>query len=256
MKKSLFILTMLFLNGIFAYAQSAAFDFTANDCAGSSHTLFTELNAGKVIVIAWVMPCATCIGPSRNAYDIVQTYATSNPGRVLFYLMDENEDCSTLTDWGSTNQMPNAIKFSTTTANLSNYGTTAMPKIIVLGSASHLVYYKEDGTANPSGLQPAINQALAASGIDNNKAIVSELKIVSNGNKNNGTLIYSLTQPNSVSIEITDVTGKKVKTFSFANQASGKHETPINLDNTNEGMYFLTFNSGGTSSTIKFIISH
>lgn len=254
MKKFLILHAVMFLYGTGIFAQTAASDFTANDCAGNSHTLFTELNAGKVIVIAWVMPCGSCISPSRTAYDAVQSYATSNPGRVIFYLMDENGDCSTLADWGTTNQMPNGFRFSTTAANLSNYGAAAMPRIIVVGSASHLVYYNEIDGANTAGIKPAINQALAASGIEHNKTVVSELKVVSNGSNNLRSVEYNLSEPNAVNIEITDITGKKINTVSIEKQASGKHELPLGIENASEGIYFLTFNSGGTSSTIKFVI--
>ena len=60
MKKTL----LTAISGLFTilgFAQTTATDFTANDCGGTSHTLFTELNAGNVIVITWVMPCSSCI---------------------------------------------------------------------------------------------------------------------------------------------------------------------------------------------------
>jgi hypothetical protein len=54
------LLFFCFVNS--SISQTAA-DFTANDCNGTSHHLFAELNAGKVVVVAFVMPCTDCIGP-------------------------------------------------------------------------------------------------------------------------------------------------------------------------------------------------
>ncbi|MFA4853538.1 MAG: T9SS type A sorting domain-containing protein [Bacteroidales bacterium] len=257
MKKELLIAFAVLISN-FGFAQTTATNFNCNDCAGVSHDLFSELNAGKVIVICWVMPCAACISPSRTAYDAVQSYATSNPGRVVFYLADDYADtpCNTLTSWGNINAMPNAIKFSNSAVNPADYGTVGMPKIIVLGSASHTVYYNENNGANPAGIHPAINQALAVSGIDENNNIVSELNIFPNTIKNKATLVYNLNQANSVCIEIIDITGKIIKIFSFANQTQGKHETQIDFENCSDGLYFLKFYSGGISKVVKFFISH
>ena len=55
MKKLLLASSLLLLSGFIAFGQTAV-NFTGNDCAGTSHTLFTELDAGKVIVVTFVMP--------------------------------------------------------------------------------------------------------------------------------------------------------------------------------------------------------
>jgi len=59
MKKQILTFTFLILNTFGLIAQTNATDFTANDCDGVSHHLFSELDNGKVVVIAWVMPCNT-----------------------------------------------------------------------------------------------------------------------------------------------------------------------------------------------------
>ena len=48
-----------------------------------------EQDAGKVVVIAWPMPCGSCIAPCLSAYTEVQNYTSSYPGRVLYYLVDD-----------------------------------------------------------------------------------------------------------------------------------------------------------------------
>ena len=76
MKKNQLLFILLFLIGIVSSAQTTATNFTANDCSGTPHTLFTELDAGKVVVIAFVMPCATCIAPTLSAYNHALSYAS------------------------------------------------------------------------------------------------------------------------------------------------------------------------------------
>ena len=58
-----------------AFAQAT--DFTTDDCNGVTHNLFDSLDAGNVIVIAWAMPCFSCIAPSLSAYSAVQSFATT-----------------------------------------------------------------------------------------------------------------------------------------------------------------------------------
>ena len=55
MKQSLLVLLSLFIS-VLALPQTNATDFSVDDCNGEFHNLFTELDAGKVVVIAWVMP--------------------------------------------------------------------------------------------------------------------------------------------------------------------------------------------------------
>ncbi|HQI46179.1 MAG TPA: hypothetical protein PLC59_08990, partial [Bacteroidales bacterium] len=123
MKRNILISILIFFT-VFSFAQTTAVNFICNDCKGTSHNLFTELDDGKVIVLVWVMPCATCISPSRSAYDAVQTYSSSHPGRVKFYLADDyvNTSCNTLTTWANNNGMTGATIFSNTAVNPANYG--------------------------------------------------------------------------------------------------------------------------------------
>ena len=68
-----------------AIAQTAP-DFTATDCNGTSHNLYTELSGGNVVILNWVMPCGACIAPSQTAYNAAQSFAITNPGKVKYFL--------------------------------------------------------------------------------------------------------------------------------------------------------------------------
>ena len=255
MKKIIFTVLVLF-NFSVGFAQTTATNFNCNDCAGSNHDLFTELNAGKVVVLCWVMPCGSCIAPSRTAYDAVQGYTTSNPGRVVFYLVDDyaNTPCNTLTSWGNTNGMPNAVKFSNSGINPADYGNVGMPKIIVLGGSNHTIFYNEDDGNNLPGIVPAINLALAATNINEKNNAFSSFNVFINAENNFATVIYDLNRANAVNIEIYEVSGKKIKSLSFPDQVFGKHSIQIDLGQLRHGMYLLKFSSGGITKITKFII--
>lgn len=55
MKRTL-LLSLSILFSVLTFAQTTATDFSVDDCKGDFYNLFTELDAGKVVIIAWVMP--------------------------------------------------------------------------------------------------------------------------------------------------------------------------------------------------------
>ena len=128
------ILLLFSLLQTIAFAQTAT-DFTANDCDGTSHNLFTELNSGKVIVICWVMPCSACKGPALTTQNVVNSYLTSHPHTVYMYMCDDyaNTTCTSLDSWRNNNGITSATLFSDAAINMADYGGNGMPKIVVIG---------------------------------------------------------------------------------------------------------------------------
>ncbi|MCD6013668.1 MAG: hypothetical protein K0Q79_3530 [Flavipsychrobacter sp.] len=259
MKKINLLLLFLLLNGIFAYAQTAV-NFVGNDCAGNPHNLYSELDAGKIIVVSFVMPCATCIAPSNSAHTVAKSYATSHPGRVLFYVADDNGDtnCSTLNPWVSTyiSTPPNAI-FTNTAFKQTDYpgSATAMPKVVVIAGASHQVVFQQDDAVNTTNLQNAINTALATTGVQQPKIEGMNLSVFPNPAKDNISVSYSLAGTTDVMIDVYNIIGAKVLSVSKNNQPGGNHSELINFNNKlSSGIYFVKVNTEGSSSTLKFVV--
>jgi len=189
--KKLLLLLLTVLSAQFGHTQTAS-NFTCNDCAGSNHDLFTELNSGKIIVIAWVMPCAAWISGELAGYSAVQSF----PGQAYFYLADDfaNSSCATITSWANNNGMTscNAI-FSNTAVSMTPYGTAGMPKVVVLGGSNHTVYYNQnDASITQSGIQNAISAAVSANGIKENSEFFSGLKVYPNPTNHSSNLTLSL----------------------------------------------------------------
>lgn len=254
MKKNVLLLSMMFLYGIIVYGQSTAADFTATDCQGNSHNLFSELNSGKVVVIDWVMPCGSCVSPSQAAYDAVLGYASSNPGKVVFYLAGDgsDDDCDLLNTWGDDNGLTNSARFSTLSGSLSYYGYE-MPKIVVLGGGfNHTVYHNSSGGA----IQTALSQAVAASGIEEGQPFVTGVNLFPNSVKSEAKLNYTLTGNNDVTIEITNIIGQNIKKNYYKNQSPGKHETLLDFESISNGIYFLRLGAGDKKHIVRFTVAH
>jgi len=258
MKKTL-LTALIGIAANFCFAQTTATDFTVNDCAGNSHHLFSELDAGTVIVMTWVMPCSACIAVASTAATTAQGYASSYPGRVKFYLVDDYADtpCNTLTGWASTNVISPNASFSDAAINMANYGGpgTSMQKTIVLGGSSHTVFYNVNGTVTTGPLQTAITNALTAAGVVNYENLIQGLNLFPSPASSTTKIIYSISKATDISIDLMNVLGEKINTVSVGTQSPGKHEYQMNMESLSEGIYFVKLNAGEQSQTVKVTVA-
>jgi hypothetical protein len=149
-----------YVNNANGAIREIATNYIGLDCSGVAYNFFDEMDANKIIVMAMVMPCASCITDPVAALSIVQGYASSHPGRVVMYVVDDygDTDCSVIEGWSNAFGLSQTTKFSDPAIKMSDYGTAGMPKMVVMGGPNHYIYYNENETT--VGLQAAINQAL------------------------------------------------------------------------------------------------
>ncbi|MBC8299221.1 MAG: T9SS type A sorting domain-containing protein [Pelagibacterales bacterium] len=259
MKKILLINTLVCFSVGIIFAQTTATDFTTNDCNGVAHNLFNELDAGNVIVISWVMPCGPCETYSLPAYSAVQSFATSHPGRVHFYIADDygTTACGTLNNFAS--NMPVSTIFSSSDVNMSDYGAYGMPKVVVLGGNDHTIYYNQnDSHITFPGAQSAISDALSAP-LAIEQPINNKFEISSYPNPVNNVLNVSYTKIQSAIINFTivDVLGQVVlKVEDNSSSSTEKLIKSINVSTLNDGNYFLRISSEIVAESIPFVVSH
>ncbi len=259
MKKIILLSCFLLFKALTTSGQANATDFNATDCNSTAHHLYSELDAGKVIVIAWVMPCATCITDPLTAYYDVQSFATSHPGQVIFYMADDyaNTSCSSLASWAANNGMGSCTKFSDAAVNMGDYGQPGMPKIVVLGGTDHKVYYNQNSSSQ--GIDLAINQALAdlATGVKGNSIAPLEINTFPNPANNLLNISFKIDQATNINIEIYNLLGIKVishKVNSF--MGTGLYSEKIDISKLSNGTYFLKINTTYSKRTLKFTVSH
>lgn len=238
------------------YAQlGTATNIVAYDCSGTLHNLFNELDSGKVVILNWVMPCWGCIGPTQTSYDVAQSFSSSHPGKVLYYLLDDygNTSCATLGNWVSSNIIGNKMKrFSDSTIHWSDFGAYSMPKIVVVGS-DHQIYYNDlgAGTAAQQDIQAAVNAALGISSVESlDRAF--DFAVVQTGTNAISVQVES-SVPTNTTVEVFNVWGMLVA-LTTANQ-SDLHRMEVHMRNANSGIYFIRLNTFGGSYTQKFLFN-
>ena len=259
MKKLTLFIALSLINISIVFAQAT--DFTADDCNGVTHNLFDSLDAGNVIDISWVMPCGPCATYSLPAYAAVQSFATSHPGRVHFYMADDyaNTTCSSLMSWGNTNNMPNSTFFSSSDVNMSGYGIAGMPKVVVLGGSDHTIFYNQnDSHITFNGTQTAISDALSAplavSDHQNSKfGLISFPNPTQNGKLN---VSYRIDNNGPINIEIINILGKTV--LALEDQIPniiGQYNNTFDISELTKGTYFLKLSTLSYTEISRFVVA-
>ncbi|MCC6542056.1 MAG: T9SS type A sorting domain-containing protein [Flavobacteriales bacterium] len=256
MKKHLLAFALI-ATTLLGAAQTAP-NYTGADCAGNPHDLYAELDAGKVLVLMWVMPCPPCVGPSLTTYNVVQSYQSSHPDRVRMYLCDDyaNTSCAALNGWKNINGLTNATTFSDPSLVMTNYGTPAMPKMMVLGGTDHATYYSAKVTVDPNTLQSAINAALAATSIGEPNALVSDVSIHPVPATDQAWIDITLSRTTELMIDLHDLSGKAVQRIHNGPLPPGTQRIELTTLTIPAGMYVVRITDGTELTYRHLIITH
>lgn len=261
MRKKIVLLSLFIMALSICKAQKAV-NFTCNDCNGKTHDLFKNLDSGKVVVIDWVMPCGSCIAPSKTTYNVVRSYDTLYPGKIVMFVADDyaNTACPSIVSWTESNGMPNTIKFSNSSIKMMDYGSNGMPKVVIIGGKNHDVFFNENNSnaGNITKLQNALNSAIAATlSIENLKINLNNVEIAPNPANQNFNLKINLKNSEKYSIELTDIAGKTVLNIlkdELINDGESTYE--VNTDEIPNGVYLIKIYNNQTNKTLKIIINN
>ena len=188
-------------------AQTTALDFTANDCDGMAHTLFTELDAGNVVIIELVMMgCQPCVTAGNSLKNNVLPNV-SDPSRVKLYSIGFTNgiNCTQMNSWKTSNGFTHTV-FAGMSAQTTHYGGMGMPTIAVVGGGDHTVFYTDQGhsdSENPAILT-AIEAALAVVGLQ--ETAVRTVGVSPNPTND----VLTVNGPNWTKAKVMDLQGRSV----------------------------------------------
>ncbi len=240
----------------FSIAQSAT-DFTADDCSGDSHSLFTDLDSGKVIVLVWVMPCISCLGPALTTNNVVESYQEDYPNRVFTYLCDDyaNTSCGSVKNWATNNNMGSATVFSDASIDMLDYGSEGMPKIVVVGGTDHTVFYNSNFVVDPDALQDAIDAALASTtGVDELNSAASSFIVYPNPASGSADIKFILAADSPMELNLFNLKGEKVRSMFVGFLSHGQNSIHLSYDDIVSGMYLLEIKVGDQTKFINLTI--
>lgn len=242
------------------HGQSVAQDFTLDDCAGTSHHLFAELDQGKVIILEFAMvpACSPCIDAGHAIQTIMEEHAITHPDVVKWYAWGYNDvyTCDDMTLWESSNDLSPSATFINGTDVVSYYGGMAMPTMIVLAGTEHLVVLNEHGfiPSTQAHLENAIDAALTV-GIPEEPAAGLQLSL--GPNPTAGPLMLKATLPDrgALHLQAMDACGRTVWVFGPQDLSVGTHRLPVSLDALSNGAYVLVATCGTQRITLPFQVT-
>lgn len=176
------------------------------------------------------------------------------------YLVDDyaNTNCNSLKSWGNNQGITDVTCFSNSAIKMSDYGSNGMPKVVVVGDASHTVYYNANNSVNGTALQSAINTAIAATltGMDKSREPFSATEFFPNPSNESSSLAFDLQNPSSISLKVISNMGEVVQELSYMNLPQGRNQVEINTSGLSNGIYFVSISDGLRSKTIKIAVNH
>lgn len=247
-----------------SYSQSFATDFTASNCNGVSYNLFSELDAGKIIVIGWTMPCATCASPLLDVHNAVLNYAISHPGVVEYWVTDDyaNTSCASVEGWCSNNGITNSTYFSSSSIDMNDYGGSGMPKVVVLACSNHKIYYNVNDTPDGQGVTDAIETALSELAnscqldVGSLQTTNYELKAFPNPAEDILNIEFINMPKENFLIELYTVSGELLQQFPLDMSSLEIQKTQISTAELPGGIYLLKLIGETNSETLKIKIEN
>lgn len=251
MIRSVILIALALIFSLDLKAQSTAMDFTATDCYGTPHQLYSELDSGNVVVLDFIMlSCSSCIVATNALSSIVNQYETSHPGRVRLYSFGflDVYTCPQLQSWMSSNNYKHTI-FNNGNTQVNYYGGMGMPTIVVASGNGYNIEYKKLGYSSSDD-----NAIIAAI----NKGLLFTPVFLDEEQDDDGFLVYPTFFSNNitvesyvnevVSFELLDVRGCTV----FKSVNDGNQVWSQSMPKLNSGFFYAKISmSDGSLRTVK-----
>lgn len=249
MNKTLLLIILFVISKPLFSQVTVAEDWTKTDCSGADHTLFSELDEGKVVIMELVMlgGCAPCINAAHLMQPVVDFYNDNYANRVNWYSMgfDNSFGCPELIDWKTENDINNTASFVEGADQISYYGGMGMPTIIVVGRNSHQVYYNKFGfvASDTANFADAIEYALGiAEPLGIEQPTSQDLKIYPNPVSN---ILYLQNPPKAdFTLSIFSITGSELLQT---------NTSQLNINSLAQGMYLARVICGDVTFVTQFI---
>lgn len=257
MKKQLLILAILMFGSIALNAQQAT-NFNCNDCSGTPYDLFSELDAGKVIVLCWVMPCGSCINPSQLAYNVVKDYQSTHPGMVQMYIIDDfaNTSCNDLNNWCDINGLDSTVRFSNALINMNYYGSYGMPKTVVVAGAWRKVYFNQNNSVNTTMLKNEIDLALTETSVHETSLVnTNDIKVSPNPVSGQAVINVKMEEQDQCTINLFNVSGQRVKILFEGILPTGEFSRGYDFSLLPSGIYYLIVRTSTYQRTVKVVLA-
>ena len=137
---------------------------------------------------------------------------------------------------------------------MADYGSTGMPKIVVLGGSSHTVFYNVNNAENATALQNAIDAALSSTGINEQNNLFTEFNLYPNPSDKNAEIKLNLTKQSEIKIELFNLQGKRLQEIYSGKMTAGENKIPVNTTKLSAGTYLIKVSAEGKNKFVNLVV--
>jgi hypothetical protein len=261
MKKSILLSIALMFVLTISKAQTVM-QLTGNDCNGTSHDLYADLDAGKAVLLHFFMPsCGSCPPPAQKIQAMANHINALHPGMVTAYAMPFNNTttCAYTSTWCSSNGLSLYMPYDSGAAQVAHYGGFGMPTVVLLGGsgANKRVMFStlSFSTSDTTAMRDSIMALLGTTGIADLPSVVNAFSVYPNPASDNVSINLDLKETSNLLIDVTDITGKQVAIIMNEKQ-SGVVTKQFSTAALPNGNYFVRLQVNGKTATQKLTVNH
>lgn len=231
------------------FSQTTAMNFSGQDCNGNNVDLFSDLDAGKAVMLIFYMSnCGSCPPVASKMQTMANNINATHPGLVKAYAFpyQNSTTCSYSSGWVMNNNLPLFAPMDSGAVQVAYYGGFGMPTVVLLGGDNHDVLFTTQNftTSDTTTMRDLILNTLTL-GVKE-QTTLQNVSTYPNPASGIVTLNFEALQGNELSMQITDLSGKSVMTFDKEKLNKGKFEKQIDVSSLPVGSYILSLEMNGT----------
>lgn len=266
MKKvfSLFTMALMFVITS-SKAQLTAMDFYGMDCNGTMHNMFSELDAGKAVILHFYMPsCGSCPPPAQKIQTMANNILASHPNMITAYAFpfQNSTTCAYSSSWTSSNGLSLYSPMDSGATQVAYYGGFGMPTVVLLGGTDHRVMFSSlaFATSDTTIMRDSILAlfGVAPAGINESHlpSSINSLNIYPNPSSNQTMIAIDLNEATNLTIDVVDITGRQVAIICNEKSKQGTLTKHFNTEALANGTYTIRINANGKSLNKKLNVVH
>lgn len=262
MKNFFFAFLLLLGFSLNANAQATvAMDFSGNDCNGNYHHLFSDLNAGKAVVLFYYMPnCGTCPPRAAAIQTMVNNILGQYPGMVTGYAYpyQNSTTCTYSASWVTNNNLTFYAPMDSGATQVAYYGGFGMPTVVLLGGTDHRVMFSTltFSYSDTTLMHDSIVALLGPAGINDPAPAVKSVKAYPNPSNDMLQVEVDMLAAGKLKLEVVNLLGETVAEVYEGQNGTGIFRREISTAGLSNGMYYLRVISEGRSENYSFSVSH
>lgn len=263
MKNLLSVFVVILLSISISNAQETAMPITGTDCNGQAVDLFSDLDAGKLVILHFFMPnCGSCPPIAKKIQTMTNNINKTHPGMVKGYAFpfQNSTTCSYSQSWITSNSLSGLyLPMSKGAEQVAYYGGFGMPTVVLLGGGvGHKVLFvtQSFSTSDTAMMSELImKQIVGTSDVKDLAPEVSSFGIFPNPSTSVSSIKLTLNQEANVVLDVIDLNGKYITTIA-EEKMSGEVSKEFNVAELATGKYLVRLKINGRTMIEKISVIH